>query len=64
MEPVLLKLQLAPAAIRRQRRKVAPLGKTLWKTRVQLRRNLAASALRPKHTGDRDEAARYSTISN
>jgi hypothetical protein len=63
VEPVFLKLQFASAAIPCQSRKRVAFGKSLGKTRVQLRRNFAAPALRAQHACDGDKAG-YSTISN
>jgi hypothetical protein len=61
---VFFELQLATAAIRRQRRKLASLRKPFGKAGVDLRQNFAAPALRSQDACDRNEAASYSTISN
>jgi hypothetical protein len=64
VKPVLLQLQLAAAAVRRQSRQLAALGEALRKIGVQVGQNFAAPSLRLQHASDRDELAGYSRISN
>ncbi len=61
---MLFEQQLAPLAIRRQARQLAPLFEALGKVGVQVGQHFAAATLRPQHARDSDELAGYSTISN
>ena len=61
---MLLELQLAATAGRRESRQLASLLEPLRKIRVQLSQNFAAPSLRAEYASDGDELAGYSTISN